>query len=91
MTINPKNFSATVSPIGFSSLMLTPSKAYFTFLRFILSYSLSQCLATGRRNATIVKVRVKDRSELDKFFTAKLRALPDIFLTTTMIITREFK
>ena len=29
MTSNPRNFSAIVNPMGFSSLMLTPSKAYF--------------------------------------------------------------
>jgi DNA-binding Lrp family transcriptional regulator len=36
-------------------------------------------------------VKVEDISELDKFLTDKLRALPDVFLTTTMIITQQFK
>jgi len=38
----------------------------------------------------IVKVRVEDLSQLDKFLTDKLRALPDIFLTTTMIVAKEY-
>ena len=39
----------------------------------------------------IVKVRVKELSQLDKFLTDKLRALPDIFLTTTMILAKQYK
>jgi DNA-binding Lrp family transcriptional regulator len=39
----------------------------------------------------VVKVKVEDISELDKFLTDKLRALPDVFLTTTMIITQQYK
>jgi DNA-binding Lrp family transcriptional regulator len=39
----------------------------------------------------IVKVRVEEMSELDKFLTEKLRVLPDIFLTTTMIVARQYK
>lgn len=39
----------------------------------------------------IIKVRVEDLSRLDKFLTDKLRALPDIFLTTTMIVAREYR
>ena len=39
----------------------------------------------------IVKVRVEDLSQLDKFLTDKLRALPDIFLTTTMIVAKQYK
>ena len=39
----------------------------------------------------IVKVRVEDLSQLDKFLTDRLRALPDIFLTTTMIVAREYR
>jgi DNA-binding Lrp family transcriptional regulator len=39
----------------------------------------------------IVKVRVEDLSQLDKFLTDKLRALPDIFLTTTMIVAKEYR
>jgi len=39
----------------------------------------------------IVKVRVEELSQLDKFLTDKLRALPDIFLTTTMIVARQYK
>ena len=39
----------------------------------------------------IVKVRVEDLSNLDKFLTDKLRALPDIFLTTTMIVAKEYR
>jgi len=38
-----------------------------------------------------VKVRVEELSQLDKFLTDKLRALPDIFLTTTMIVAKQYK
>ena len=47
-------------------------------------------LVVGEYDA-VVKVKVGDISELDTFLTDKLRALPDVFLTTTMIITKEFK
>ena len=39
----------------------------------------------------IVKVRAEDLTALDKFLTNKLRALPDIFLTATMIVAKEYK
>jgi len=39
----------------------------------------------------IMKVRVGDLSQLDKFLTDKLRVLPDIFLTTTMIVAKEYR
>ena len=39
----------------------------------------------------IAKVEVKDLADLDKFLTDKLRVLPDVFLTTTMIITEQVK
>ena len=39
----------------------------------------------------IVKVRVEELSQLDKFLTDKLRTLPDIFLTTTMIVAKHYK
>jgi len=39
----------------------------------------------------ILKVRAEDLSHLDKFLTDKLRALPDIFLTTTMIVAKQYK
>ena len=42
-------------------------------------------------NDIVIKVNVKDITELDKFLTYKLRVLPDTFLTTTMIITERFK
>ncbi len=42
-------------------------------------------------NDVVIKVEVKDVSQLDKFLTGKLRMLPDVFLTTTMIITEQFK
>ena len=47
-------------------------------------------LVIGEHDA-VVKVRVEDISQLDKFLTDKLRSLPDVFLTTTMIITEQFK
>jgi len=39
----------------------------------------------------IVKVRVEEMSQLDKFLTEKLRVLPDIYLTTTIIVARQYK
>ena len=39
----------------------------------------------------IIKVRADDLSQLDKFLTDKLRVLPDIFLTTTMIVAKEYR
>lgn len=42
-------------------------------------------------NDAVIKVKVKDISQLDKFLTDKLRILTDVFLTTTMIITEQFK
>ena len=42
-------------------------------------------------NDVVIKVKAEDVSQLDKFLTDKLRVLPDVFLTTTMIITEEFK
>ena len=42
-------------------------------------------------NDVVIKIKVDDVSQLDKFLTDKLRVLPDVFLTTTMIITEQFK
>ncbi|KON33852.1 hypothetical protein AC477_01055 [miscellaneous Crenarchaeota group-1 archaeon SG8-32-1] len=42
-------------------------------------------------NDIVIKINVKDITQLDKFLTEKLRVLPDTFLTTTMIITEQFK
>jgi DNA-binding Lrp family transcriptional regulator len=42
-------------------------------------------------NDAVIKVKAEDISKLDKFLTEKLRVLPDAFLTTTMIITEQFK
>ena len=42
-------------------------------------------------NDAVIKVKAEDVSQLDKFLTHKLRVLPDVFLTTTMIVTEEFK
>lgn len=39
----------------------------------------------------IVKVMVEELSGLDKFLTDKLRVLPDIFMTTTMLVAIQFK
>ena len=47
-------------------------------------------LVIGEHDA-VIKVRFEDISQLDEFLTDKLRILPDVFLTTTMIITQEFK
>lgn len=42
-------------------------------------------------NDAVIKVKVKSIPQLDKFLTDKLRVLPDVFLTTTMIITEQIK
>jgi DNA-binding Lrp family transcriptional regulator len=39
----------------------------------------------------LIKVRVEDLAHLDKFLTDRLRVLPDIFLTATMIVAKEYK
>jgi DNA-binding Lrp family transcriptional regulator len=39
----------------------------------------------------ILKVKVKDMNGLDEFIVQKLRAMPNIFLTATMIIAKEHK
>jgi len=39
----------------------------------------------------IVKITTEDMNELDSFIMNKLRALPNIFLTATMLIAKEFK
>jgi len=39
----------------------------------------------------IVKVRADDLSQLDKFLSDKLREIPDIFRSSTMIVARQYK
>ena len=39
----------------------------------------------------IVKIKTGDMNELDSFIMNKLRAIPNIFLTATMLIAKEFK
>ena len=39
----------------------------------------------------IIKVAAKDMNQLDSFITSQLRLLPNIFMTSTMIIAREHK
>lgn len=39
----------------------------------------------------IVKVQVEELSDLEKFLSDKLRALPEIFLTTTTIVAKQYK
>ena len=40
---------------------------------------------------TIIKVAAKDMNGLDDFITSQLRSVPNIFMTSTMIIAREHK
>ena len=42
-------------------------------------------------NDVVIKIDVRDIAHMDKFLTEKLRVLPDVFLTTTMIITEQIK
>lgn len=62
------------------------------FLRQISEFNevIEANLVIGENDA-IIKIRVKDISHMDKFLTEKLRVIPDVFLTTTMIITEQFK
>ena len=39
----------------------------------------------------IVKIETGDMNELDSFIMNKLRGIPNIFLTATMLIAKEFK
>ena len=39
----------------------------------------------------IIKVQVDDLTKLDKFLTEKLRAIPNVYLTSTMIVANQFK
>ena len=39
----------------------------------------------------IVKIQVDEMFQLDEFLTDRLRVLPDIYLTTTMIVARQYK
>jgi len=39
----------------------------------------------------LVKVRFEELSQLNNFLTDKLRLLPDVFMTTTMIVAKQYK
>ncbi len=39
----------------------------------------------------ILKVKAKDMNNLDKLIVEKLRGIPDILLTATMLIAKEYK
>ena len=39
----------------------------------------------------IIKVTAKDMNRLDEFITSQLRSIPNIFMTSTMIIAKENK
>ncbi|MHA2314681.1 MAG: Lrp/AsnC family transcriptional regulator [Candidatus Hermodarchaeia archaeon] len=39
----------------------------------------------------LVKVRVEDLSQLDKLLTEKLRVLPDVFQTASLIVAKQYK
>jgi DNA-binding Lrp family transcriptional regulator len=73
-------------------LITVKSGAEREFLREVseLKEVVEANLVIGENDA-VIKVNVKDISQLDKFLTDKLRVLPDVFLTTTMIITEQFK
>lgn len=62
------------------------------FLKQISEYSevLEANLVIGE-NDVVLKIEVEDMVHMDKFLTDKLRVLPDVFLTTTMVITKQFK
>ena len=39
----------------------------------------------------VVKVHAKDMKQLDHFIIEKLRGIPNIFLTATMLIAKEYQ
>ena len=39
----------------------------------------------------VIKVKAKDMNHLDKLIVDKLRGIPDILLTATMLIAKEYK
>jgi DNA-binding Lrp family transcriptional regulator len=39
----------------------------------------------------IIKIKTNDMKSLDKFILNRLRAIPNIFVTATMLIARQFK
>ena len=39
----------------------------------------------------LIKVKTENMKTLDNFITEKLRALPNIFLTATMLIAKQYK
>jgi len=39
----------------------------------------------------IITVLVEKLSQLDAFLTEKLRAIPDVYLTSTMIVAEQYK
>ena len=39
----------------------------------------------------LVKVRVEELSQLNEFLSDKLRALPDIYQTATIIVAKQYK
>jgi len=39
----------------------------------------------------VAKVRAKDMKQLDHFIIEKLRGIPNIFLTATMLIAKEYQ
>ena len=42
-------------------------------------------------NDIVIKIQAEDIAQMDQFLTDKLRILPNVFLTTTMIITEQIK
>ena len=42
-------------------------------------------------NDIVIKIQTEDITHMDQFLTDKLRILPNVFLTTTMIITEQIK
>ena len=42
-------------------------------------------------NDIVIKIQANDIAHMDQFLTDTLRVLPNVFLTTTMIITEQIK
>jgi DNA-binding Lrp family transcriptional regulator len=62
------------------------------FLKGISEFSeVTEANLVIGENDIVIKIDVQDVAHMDKFLTEKLRVLPEVFLTTTMIITEQVK
>jgi DNA-binding Lrp family transcriptional regulator len=60
-------------------------------LREVLKFSESRRFRNLRQFQLVIKVKAKDMNHLDKIIVDELRGIPDILLTATMLIAKEYK